>query len=389
LKKTVRDIDVTEKAVLVRADFNVPLENGEVADDTRIRAALPTILYLLEQRARVILCSHLGRPKGKVVEELRLDPVADLLGNLLEIPVLKMNDCIGSEVDTAIRNLEPGRLLILENTRFYPEEKKNDREFAGKLANHADFFVNDAFGTAHRAHASTEGVAHHIPGVAGLLMESEMEALGFVLHEPLHPVVLVMGGAKISDKIEVIRNFLDRTELLLLGGGMANTLLKARGTGVGKSLVDEGSLDTARNLLGTASDKLVLPVDAVVAKEVKEDAEHRTVPIDGVPSGWRIVDIGPDTIDLYRERLKDARTVIWNGPLGAFEVEPFAQGTSYMARILADLEAQTVVGGGDSAAALQRLGIADKMSHVSTGGGAFLEFMAGKELPGIAVLRDG
>ena len=387
-KKTVKDINVTGKRVLVRVDFNVPLAEGKVADDTRLRAALPTIQYLLDQGAKVILMSHLGRPKGKVVEELRMDPVAERLSELLGRPVRKLDDCVGDEVKAAVAEMRPGDVILLENTRFHPEERKNDPDFAKKLAELADVFVNDAFGTAHRAQASTVGVAQYLPAVAGLLMEKELNFLGKALESPERPFVALLGGAKISDKIGVIENLLTRVDALLIGGGMANTFLKAQGYQVGQSLVEDESLGVAKELLERAGEKLALPVDAVVADRFAADAASKAVPVDEVPPDWRILDIGPRTVELFKEKLAEARTVVWNGPLGVFEFPKFAAGTEAIARFLADLEATTIIGGGDVVAAVRRAGVADRITHVSTGGGAALEFLEGKELPGVAALLD-
>jgi phosphoglycerate kinase len=388
-KKTIRDVDVQGKRVLVRVDFNVPLEEGTVSDDTRIRAALPTIRYLLDRDAAVILCSHLGRPNGKVVDSLRMEPVAQRLSELLDRPVKKLDDCIGPEVEAAARAAKPGDVILLENTRFHPEEKQNDPAFAAKLASLADLYVNDAFGSAHRAHASTEGVTHYLPAVAGLLMEKELEFLGNALASPKRPYVAILGGAKISDKIGVIENLLGQVDALLIGGGMANTFLKADGYDVAESLVEDGSLDTARDLIERAGDKLVLPVDVTVADRFDADAFSQVVSVGEVPPKWRILDIGPRTLELFQERLAGARTVVWNGPMGVFEFPKFALGTEAVARMLAALpDATTIIGGGDSAAAIERAGLADKMSHISTGGGASLEFLEGKTLPGVAALMD-
>jgi phosphoglycerate kinase len=388
-KKTIRDIDVTGKRVLVRVDFNVPLSEGAVSDDTRIRAALPTIQYLLDRGAAVILCSHLGRPKDKVVDELRMDPVAQRLAKLLDRPVTKLDDCIGPEVEAAALAAKPGDLILLENTRFHPEETKNDPAFATKLAALADLYVNDAFGTAHRAHASSEGVAHHLPAVAGLLMEKELEFLGSALASPRRPFVAILGGAKISDKIGVIENLLGQVDALLIGGGMANTFLMADGYDVAESLVETGSLDVARDLIAGAGNKLVLPVDVTVADRFEADAFSQVVSVAGVPPRWRILDIGPRTLELFQERLAGAKTVIWNGPMGVFEFPKFAVGTAAVARMLAALpDATTIIGGGDSIAAVKGAGLDDKMSHISTGGGASLEFLEGKTLPGVAALLD-
>ena len=388
-KKTIRDIDVKGKRVLVRVDFNVPLSEGAVSDDTRIRAALPTIQYLLDGEAALILCSHLGRPKGQAVNDLRMDPVAQRLSELLDRPVTKLDDCVGPEVETAAGAARPGDLILLENTRFHPEEKQNDPAFAAQLASLADLYVNDAFGSAHRAHASTEGVAQHLPAVAGFLMEKELEFLGSALASPRRPFVAILGGAKISDKIGVIENLLGQVDALLIGGGMANTFLQADGYDVADSLVEEGSIDTARGLLERAGDKLVLPVDVTVADRFDAGAFSQVVTVSAVPPRWRILDIGPRTLELFQERLASAKTVVWNGPMGVFEFPKFALGTEAVARMLAALPgATTIIGGGDSAAAVKRTGLAGEMSHISTGGGASLEFLEGKTLPGVAALLD-
>lgn len=388
MKKTIKDVNVGGKRVLVRVDFNVPLEAQQVTDDTRIRAALPTIEYLVEREARVILCSHLGRPGAEVVEDLRMDPVANRLADLLEQEVLKADDCVGPEVEEAVSNLNPGQVLMLENTRFHPGEKANDPDFAAQLASVADLYVSDAFGAAHRAHASTEGVAHHLPAVAGLLMERELEALERVRQSPKHPFMAIFGGAKISDKIGVVEQFLGRMEALMVGGGIANTFLKAKGLEVGQSLVEDESLDLARRTLEQAGDKLVLPVDVVIADAFSPDANRRTVPVDQVAPEWRILDVGPRTVDAFKERLQSAQMVMWNGPLGVFEMGPFAQGTLTIARTLANLDAEVITGGGETAAAVNQAGVADAMAHVSTGGGAFLTFLEGQELPGVAALEE-
>ncbi len=389
-KKTVRDVDVTSKRVLVRVDFNVPIQDGEVTDDTRIRAALPTIQYLIEKGAKVILMSHLGRPKPENRDQFKMDPVAKRLSELLGRPVKKVDAVVGPEVEKAVAEMQPGDVLLLENTRFELGERKNDPDLARKLAALADIYVNDAFGSAHRAHASTAGVKQvrpDLPAVAGFLMERELEMLGKVLSNPERPFVVVLGGAKISDKIGVLERLLGLADRVLIGGGMANTFLKAKGLEVGKSLVDEEALDEARRFLEEAGDKIVLPVDVVVADRFAADAEARVVPVDQVPPDWMILDIGPKTVEQFAEILRQARTVFWNGPMGVFEFPRFAEGTFAIARVLAELEdAVTVVGGGDSAAAVQQAGLADKMTHVSTGGGAALEFLEGKELPGVAVL---
>jgi phosphoglycerate kinase len=348
---------------------------------------LPTVRYLVDHEARVILCSHLGRPGGKVVEALRLDPVARRLAALLDQAVDKADDCVGSEVRQTVQALEPGQVLLLENTRFHPGEKANDPEFAAQLASLGEVYVDDAFGTAHRAHASTEGVAHDLPAVGGLLMEKELEVLGRVRENPAHPFVAILGGAKISTKIDVMQRLLDQVETLLVGGAMANTFLLAQGREVGESLVEEDRLDTASQILDKGGDRLILPQDVVIAREMEADAERRTVSANEVPAGWRILDVGPKTIERFEQEMEPARMVMWNGPLGAFELKPFARATYALARALADLDAETITGGGETAAAVNDVGVAERLTHVSTGGGAFLQFMEGKELPGVAVLQ--
>ncbi len=387
-KKSVRDVELQGKRVLMRADFNVQLQGGVIDDDTRIRAALPTIEYILEHGASLVLMSHLGRPKGQVKPELSLKPVAERLAELLQRPVKMAPDCVGPEVKAMAEALRPGEVLLLENTRFHAEEKKNDPAFAKQLAELGDLFVNDAFGTAHRAHASTEGVTHYLPSVAGFLIEKEIAFLGQATGDPARPYMVLLGGAKISGKIAVINNLLGKADKLLIGGGMANTFFKARGLPVGDSLVENDALDLARDLLAKAGDKLVLPVDVVIADAFAPDAASQTVPVDQVPDGWRILDIGPQTIELYRSLLAEAKTVVWNGPMGVFEMPAFAKGTFAIAHVLAELDAVTIIGGGDSASAVKQAGVADKVSHVSTGGGASLEFLEGKTLPGIAALDD-
>jgi phosphoglycerate kinase len=391
-KQTVRDIEVEGRRVLIRADFNVPIDDGgTILDDLRIQAALPTIQYLREQGAKVILCSHLGRPKGKIVESLRLAPVAVRLAELLETPVATAPDCVGPEAQSAAESLGAGDVLLLENLRFHAEEQANDPEFMGKLASLADVYVNDAFGTAHRAHASTEGVARHLPAVAGLLMEKEIDYLSRIVAEPERPVGAIIGGAKISDKMAVLRNLLAKADVLVIGGGMANTFLKAKGLSVGESLAEDDQLDTAREVVGEAEERgvqLLLPIDVVVADEFTADAHARAEATDAVPDGWRIMDVGPRSTASYGEALQTCKTVVWNGPLGVAEFAQFARGSESLARLLADLDATTIVGGGETAALVREAGLAEKFDHVSTGGGAFLEFLEGRELPGVAALLD-
>ena len=388
-KKTLRNINVGGKRVLVRVDFNVPLEQSTVSDDTRIRAALPTIQYLLDHEARPLLCSHLGRPKGKPETKYSLKPVAERLSQLLQGPVEMAPDCIGPVVESMARKIPLGSVLLLENLRFHAEEEANEPEFARALASLAEVYVNDAFGSAHRAHASTVGVTRYLPAVAGFLMEKELAFLGQALAAPARPFVAVLGGAKVSDKIGVIHNLLGKVDSLLIGGGMANTFLKAEGKAVGESLVENDKLEQARALLREGGSKLILPVDVVVADRLDAKAERRSVGVDDVPVGWRILDIGPQTMEGFTQHLRRARTVVWNGPMGVFEVEPFAAGTFAMARALAELSgATTIIGGGDSAAAVEQAGVAQRMTHISTGGGASLEFLEGKELPGVAALQE-
>lgn len=392
-KKTVRDIDVAGKRVLVRVDFNVPLDKATraVLDDTRIRAALPTIRYLRERNARVILCSHLGRPDGQVKEELRLAPVAQRLSELLGAPVKTVSDCVGSEVETAVASLAPGDVLLLENLRFHPEEEANDPEFARKLAALADVFVNDAFGAAHRAHASTAGVAAYLPAVAGFLMEKEIDYLDRVVTHPERPVAAIIGGAKISSKIGVLRHLLSKVDAILIGGGMASTFLKAQGLEVGDSLVEDDQLDTARRIVAEAEEcgvRLLLPADVVVADAFDAGANHRVVPVHAVEPGWRIMDIGPETVRRYAEALCGMRTIVWNGPMGVAEWEAFAAGSLGIARAVAESGATTIIGGGETVALVEQSGLAGRFSHVSTGGGASLEFLEGRELPGVAALLD-
>ncbi|HEY3780212.1 MAG TPA: phosphoglycerate kinase [Fimbriimonadaceae bacterium] len=386
-KKTVRDIDVAGKRVLVRCDFNVPLEGGQITDDRRITEALPTIKYLLEHGAAVILASHLGRPKG-VTPEFSLAPVAARLTSLLGQNVPLLPDCVGPEVAAACKALQPGSVVLLENVRFHPEEEKNDPAFASQLASLADIFVNDAFGTAHRAHASTEGVAHHLPAVAGFLIEKEIQFLGNAVEDPKRPFVAILGGSKVKDKIAVIQSLLPKVDKLLIGGGMAFTFLKAEGDEIGKSLLDAENVEYAKGLMETESDKISLPYDVVVASELSELAHTDIVAVEEIPSDKIGADIGPQTIENFSALIHAAGTVIWNGPMGVFEMTPFAAGTRAIAQAMAECKATTIVGGGDSAAAIEKFGLADKVTHVSTGGGASLEFLEGKELPGIAALLN-
>lgn len=392
-KLTVREIDVNAKRVLVRVDFNVPVDKqtGEITDDTRIRAALPTIQYLIDREAVVALVSHFGRPAGQVVESRRLDRVGRRLGELLGRPVQKLNDCIGPEVEQAVRAARPGTVLLLENVRFHPGEEANDPKFVGDLAAPFDIFVNDAFGAAHRAHASTAGVADLLPAVAGFLMEKEIDMLGRVVANPDHPFAAIVGGAKVSSKIGVLQNLLMSVDKLLIGGGMAATFLKSQGLEVGQSLVEDPALAVAQQLMASAAARelqFLLPVDAVIADAFAADANHRVVPVDRVPADWRILDIGPETVRQFEDALRDCQTVIWNGPMGVFEFPAFAAGTNAIARLLADLPATTIVGGGESVAAVEALGLTDRLTHVSTGGGASLEMLEGRVLPGVAALND-
>ncbi len=390
--KTVRDADVRGRRVLVRADLNVPLEDGRITDDTRIRASLPTLVHLLERGATVILASHLGRPKGKVNDGLRLKPVADRLSQLLGRPVRMTGDALGPGVQVAVDKLRPGDLLLLENLRFHAAEEANDPDFAKSLASLADLYVNDAFGAAHRAHASTEGITHHLPAVAGLLMEREVDALSRLLTRPARPFHAVIGGAKVSGKLEVLEALLARCQAVLVGGGMANTFLAAAGLALGKSLVEADQIENAERIVVEARRKrvrLMLPTDAVIAPQIHHRAKTQVVPVDAVPKDQMIVDIGPKTREAYSEHLSKASTIFWNGPMGVFEVKQFADGTNEMARVIAartGAGAVTIVGGGDSVAAVEGLGLAASMTHVSTGGGASLEFIEGKTLPGVAAL---
>ena len=391
-KLTVEDVEAAGKRVFVRVDFNVPMDaDRNITDDRRIAAAVPTIEYLIERGAKVILASHLGRPKGKFDPGSTMDPVADRLSALLGRPVQKLPDCVGPQVEAAVAAMSPGDVVLLENVRFHKEEEANDAEFARRLASLADLFVNDAFGAAHRAHASTEGIAHYIPGVAGFLMRKEIEIMGRALADPARPFVAILGGAKVSDKIGVIDNLLTRVDALLIGGGMAFTFLKAQGHEVGKSLVDAERLEYAREAMARASEKGVrfeLPTDVVAAERFEADSPLRVVGVDAIPADWMGLDIGPYTARRFAEIVRGAGTVVWNGPMGVFEMEAFAAGTRSLAQAMASSGGVTIVGGGDSAAACEQFGLADKMTHVSTGGGASLEFLEGRVLPGVAALGD-
>ncbi|MBO1580283.1 phosphoglycerate kinase [Bacillus sp. XF8] len=391
-KKSIRDVDLKGKRVFCRVDFNVPMKEGKITDETRIRAALPTIQYLVEQGAKVILASHLGRPKGQVVEEMRLTPVAARLGELLGKDVKKADDAFGPAVQEMVAAMNEGDVLVLENVRFYAGEEKNDAELAKEFAALADIFVNDAFGAAHRAHASTAGIADFLPAVSGLLMEKELEVLGKALSNPDRPFTAIIGGAKVKDKIGVIRHLLDKVDNLIIGGGLAYTFVKALGHEIGLSLCEDDKIELAKEFMQLAKEKGVnfyMPVDVVITEEFSETATTKIVGIDSIPSNWEGVDIGPKTREIYADVIKNSKLVVWNGPMGVFEMTPFSQGTKAVGQALADAEGTySVIGGGDSAAAVEKFGMADKMSHISTGGGASLEFMEGKELPGVVCLND-
>ncbi len=392
-KMTVRDTDLQGKRVLVRVDFNVPIDRGLITDDTRIRAAVPTIQYILQQQPRaVILMSHLGRPKGGPDPKYSLAPVAPVLAALLGREVQFAEDCVGEVAENAVSRLPEGRVMLLENTRFHPGEEKNDLELAKQMAKLGDVYVNDAFGSAHRAHASTEGVARYLPAVSGLLMEKEIDYLSTALESPKRPFIAILGGAKVSDKIAVIEALLTKVDRLLIGGGMANTFFKAKGFAIGKSLVEDDVLNTAHQLIEKGGNKLVLPVDVVIGDSLSNDAKEQTIPVEqGVPDDWAIYDVGPATLEGFKQQMKGAMTIVWNGPMGVFEMPNFAKGTFAVAQLLAEQThngAVTIIGGGDSAAAIEQSGVADKITHISTGGGASMEMLEGKALPGVVALKD-
>lgn len=390
-KKTMKDVDLSGKRVFCRVDFNVPMKDGKITDDTRIRAALPTINELIEKGARVILASHLGRPKGQVNEELRLTAAGDRLSELLDRPVTKLDESVGEAVKAEIDNMKDGDVVLLENVRFHAGEEKNDAELAEQFAELADVFVNDAFGAAHRAHATTAGIAKHLPAVAGLLLEKELDVLGKALSEPERPFTAIIGGAKVKDKIGVIENLLEKVDHLIIGGGLSYTFLKAQGHEIGTSLLEEDKLDLANSFIAKAKEKgvqLHLPEDAVIAQEFSAETETKVVSSDAIPADWMGLDIGPKTAEKYASIIKDSKLIIWNGPMGVFEMEPFSKGTRAVADAMAETAGYTVIGGGDSAAAVELFHVADKMDHISTGGGASLEFMEGKELPGVSALHD-
>lgn len=390
-KKTIRDVEVSGKKVFCRVDFNVPMSEGTITDDTRIRAAIPTIQYLKEQGARVILASHLGRPKGQVNEEMRLTVVAERLSELLGSQVLSAKEVVGEAVTAKVQEMQDGDVLLLENVRFHPGEEKNDPELAKQFAALADLFVNDAFGAAHRAHASTEGIGHFIPAVSGFLMEKELEFLGGALSNPERPFTAIIGGAKVKDKIGVIESLLDKVDNLIIGGGLANTFIKAQGYDVGASLLEEDKVDLAASFIQKAKDKGVqfyIPTDVLVADQFSNEANTQQVPVSAIPAGWQALDIGPETTETYQQVVAASKTVVWNGPMGVFEMETFMKGTEAIAQAMVKVQGTTIIGGGDSVAAVEKAGVAEKMSHISTGGGASLEFMEGKKLPGVTILED-
>ncbi|AIE61289.1 phosphoglycerate kinase [Bacillus methanolicus] len=391
-KMSVKDVDVKGKRVFCRVDFNVPMKNGQITDETRIRAALPTIQYLIEQGAKIILASHLGRPKGQVNEEMRLTPVAKRLSELLEKEVKKTDEAYGDTVKSVIDSMNEGDVLLLENVRFYPGEEKNDPELAKAFAELADIYVNDAFGAAHRAHASTEGIAHYLPAVSGFLMEKELNVLGKALSNPERPFTAIIGGAKVKDKIGVIENLLEKVDNLIIGGGLAYTFVKVKGYEIGKSLLEADKIELAKSFMEKAEQKGVnfyMPVDVIVADDFSADANTKVVSIEEIPSEWQALDIGPKTREIYKDVIQKSKLVIWNGPMGVFEIDKFAEGTKAVAEALAEADhTYSVIGGGDSAAAVEKFNLAEKMSHISTGGGASLEFMEGKQLPGVVALND-
>ncbi|EFM09551.1 Phosphoglycerate kinase [Paenibacillus curdlanolyticus YK9] len=390
-KKSVRDVEVAGKRVFVRVDFNVPLENGQITDDTRIRETLPTIKFLIEGGAKVILASHLGRPAGQVVEELRLTPAAARLSELLGKPVVKADEAVGEAVKAQVAALKEGDVLLLENVRFYPGEESNDPELAKQFAELADLFVNDAFGAAHRAHASTEGIAHQLPAVSGLLVEKELEVLGKALNNPERPFTAIVGGSKVKDKIDVINKMIEIADNIIIGGGLSYTFFKAQGNEIGKSLVDNSKLDLALEFIEKAKKlgkNFYLPVDVVITDDFSANANTQIVDVDGMLPEWEGIDIGPKTREIYSEVIKNSKLVVWNGPMGVFEIEPFSHGTQAVAKACAETAGYTVIGGGDSAAAAEKFHLADRMDHISTGGGASLEFMEGKQLPGVVALND-